>query len=99
MGNIPFMHFLAAILCLNILIVFFALIKKVIVAQLGSTFDNFLFECQLIVMQEMHNQAQKFSIYLLLPAPVSSTNNKWNVDSLPTNAIRTFFPSQSPRRH
>lgn len=40
----------------------------------------------------MHNQARKFSIYLLLPAPVSSTNNKWNVNSLPEDAILTFPP-------
>lgn len=40
----------------------------------------------------MHNQARKFLIYLLLPAPVSSTNHKWNVDSLPEDAILTFIP-------
>lgn len=44
----------------------------------------------------MHNQAQKFSIYLLLPAPVSSTGNKWNVNSLPEDAILTFLHNISP---
>lgn len=53
---------------------------------------HFPFYHHLNVLQEMHNQARKFSIYPLLPAPVSSTNNKWNVDSLPEDALLTFFP-------
>lgn len=74
------------------------LIKNRIVAQLGGTFDIFLFfDLQLIILQEMHNQARRFSIYLLLPAPVSSTNHKWNVNGLPEDAVLTsiilnFFP-------
>lgn len=84
------LYIYAMILCLIILIMFSDLIKNMIVAQLGSTFDTFLFY-QLIVLQEMHNQARKFSIYPLLPAPVSRTKNKWNVDSLPEDAILIFF--------
>lgn len=77
MGNIPFIYIYHAVrLCLIVLIVFSDLIKNMIVAQLGSTFDTFLFYHQLIVLQEVHNQARKFSIYPLLPAPVSGSISK-----------------------
>lgn len=86
MGYTLFRHIHVLILCGISLIMSSDLIKNRIVAQLGSTFDIFLFfDLQLIILQEMHNQARRFSIYLLLPAPVSSTNHKWN------NGMLTVF--------